>query len=156
MERAYWPRPRVSRPHGARRYIDRAPQQSDNQLLSSNFIAFYGASLTGFAAGLAFGDLGEFFTFLLAVPADHRDHFGQMAGMLGIDRREGCQCAAGVDELEGRVGAIRHACVLHLIHGQAMPETIIARRNAMRSGFLKRLKFRRMHVWLFARLRKGL
>ena len=53
-----------------------------NLRLSRNLIAFRGASLAGFATGLAFGDLWEFFAFLLAVPADHRDCLGEMAGML--------------------------------------------------------------------------
>ena len=53
-----------------------------NQILGSDLIAFRGASLTGFATGFAFGDFGEFFTFFLAVPADHRHYLGEMAGML--------------------------------------------------------------------------
>jgi hypothetical protein len=51
----------------------------------SGLSAFLGAGLTGFAAGFAFSDLGPFLAFLLAILADHLDHFGKMAGMLGID-----------------------------------------------------------------------
>ena len=53
-----------------------------NSLLGSDLVAFLGAGLAGFAAGFAFGDLREFFTFFLAVPANHRDHLGEMASML--------------------------------------------------------------------------
>jgi len=36
-------------------------------------------------------------------------------------------------------------------------QTIVSRRNAMRSGFLKCLVLRRMHIWLFSsHLRKRL
>jgi hypothetical protein len=47
-----------------------------DQLLGGNLVAFRGAGLARVAAGFAFGDLREFFAFFLAVPANHRDHFG--------------------------------------------------------------------------------
>jgi len=82
----------------------------------------------------------------------------KLAGMLRINRCQRRQRAAGGNELEGRIGATRHARVLHFIHAAAMPETIVARRDTLRGGFLEGLVFRlfrRMHR-LFARLSKGL
>ena len=71
-----------------------------------------------------------------------------MTGMLGIDRRQCGQRAAGGNELEGRIGATGHARVFHLIHTEAMPQAVISRRDTMPGGFLKGLVFRRMHVKL--------
>jgi hypothetical protein len=76
--------------------------------------------------------------------------------MRGVDHGQGLKSATGGDELIGCVGSTGHARVLHRIHAEAMPETTITSRDAMRSGFLKRLVFRRMHHWLLARLCKGL
>src|SRR3984893_16425714 len=92
-----------------------------NSLLGSNLVAFLGAGLAGFAAGFAFGDLREFFTFFLAVPANHRDHLGEMASMLRIDRRQRLQGAASGYERNDRVGATGHGRVLHRIHAKAVP-----------------------------------
>jgi hypothetical protein len=61
------------------------PPADRNHWLSSSLSAFLGAGLTGVAAGFAFGDLGPLLAFLLAILADHLDHLGKMAGMLGID-----------------------------------------------------------------------
>ena len=55
-------------------------------ILSGYLIAFCGAGFARVAAGLAFGDLWPLLAFLLAIPADHSYHLGQMAGVLGIDR----------------------------------------------------------------------
>ena len=92
-----------------------------NSLLGSDLVAFLGAGLAGFAAGFAFGDLREFFTFFLAVPANHRDHLGEMASMLRIDCRQRLQGAASGYERNDRVGATGHARVLHRIHAKAVP-----------------------------------
>ena len=48
-------------------------------MLSGDLPAFCGASLAGFAAGFAFGNLGELIAFRLAIVADHFDHLGKMA-----------------------------------------------------------------------------
>jgi len=74
-----------------------------NSLLGSDLVAFLGAGLAGFAAGFAFGDLREFFTFFLAVPANHRYHLGEMASMLRIDCRQRLQGAASGYERNDRV-----------------------------------------------------
>jgi hypothetical protein len=92
-----------------------------NSLLGSDLVAFLGAGPAGFAAGFAFGDLREFFTFFLAVPANHRDQLGEMASMLRIDRRQRLQGAASGYERNDRVGAPGHARVLHRIHAKAVP-----------------------------------
>src|ERR1700730_7284699 len=89
--------------------------------LGSDLVAFLGAGLAGFAAGFAFGDLREFFTFFLAVPANHRDHLGEMASMLRVDRRQRLQGAASGYERNDRVGATGHGRVLHRIHAKAVP-----------------------------------
>ena len=71
--------------------------------------------------------------------------------------RQSRQRAAGGNELEGRIGAARHACVLHFIHAEAMPHAIIAGRDAFNGGFLESLVLRRMHHRLFSfHLGKGL
>jgi hypothetical protein len=46
-------------------------------MLSGGLPAFRGADLAGFAAGLAFDNLGELIAFRLAIVADHLDHLWQ-------------------------------------------------------------------------------
>jgi hypothetical protein len=117
--------------------------------------AFRGAGLTGLATGFAFGNIGKLLAFRLAGLADLFYALGDGPHMWRIDGGQCLQSTASHDDLIGRVGATGHARILHRIHAEAMPEAIVASRDAMGSGFLKRLVFRRMHG-LFARLRKGL
>jgi hypothetical protein len=129
---------------------------SDHQPLHLGSLrAFLGADLTGLATGFAFGNIGKLLAFRLAGLADLFNALGDGPHIRGIDCGQCLQSAASHDDLIGRVGATGHARILHRIHTEAMPEAIVASRDAMGSGFLKRLVFRQMHG-LFARLRKGL
>ena len=93
----------------------------------------------------------------LAGLTDLLNALGDGCHMRGVDRGQSLQSAARGNDLIGRVGATRHACIRHRIHAEAMPQAIIARRHTMRAGFLEGLLLRRMHRWLFSsHLRKGL
>jgi hypothetical protein len=77
--------------------------------------------------------------------------------MRGVDRGQSLQSAARGNDLIGRVGATRHACIRHRIHAEAMPQAIIAGGDAFNGSLLESLILRRMHIWLFSsHLRKGL
>src|SRR5262249_10865564 len=118
------------------------------QFLSGDLAAFLRAGFARVTASLAYGNLGELIAFFLAIVADHLDHLGKMTSMLGIDRCQSCKRLASSNELERRIGAVRHARVLHLIHAKAMPEAVIACPHALQSFGLEGLVFRRMHFLL--------
>lgn len=116
-----------------------------------NFTAFVSAILTSVSTGLAHGNVRELVAFFFAIEAYLFNGLREGRHMVRVDRGQSGKGIAGRNKLERRIGASRHARILHPKHAEAMPEAIIAGFDTFDAGFFEGAIFRRMHMCVLHR-----